>query len=140
MRWLNKILGKAELLPCIELAHTRGYTHAIVGEASYQDNIEKIVGGKGQYSAKYECMATLECENNNPHDENAVAVKIGKRLVGYLAREDAASYRSELQSIDASLPLAQVRAKIVGGWRDAESEGHFGVKLNLKRPLQKAKN
>ena len=139
MSWFSKVFGKSESTPSIELARTRGFTHDIVGEASYQKNIERVVGGKKQYSAKHECKALLECEIGNPHDENAVAVKIEKKVVGYLSREDAANYRAELKVIDANLPTTNVHAKIVGGWKDEESEGSFGVKLNLKRPVQKAK-
>jgi hypothetical protein len=33
------------------------------------------------------------------------------------------------------MPNAAVRAKIIGGWKNDDGEGHFGVKLNLKRPI-----
>ena len=124
--------------PAFTLAHTRGFTQEVVGEASYQKAISKVVGGKTTYSAKHECTALLICDDANKYDQNAVEVQIDGRLVGYLPKNDAAAYRQELENIDAQLPSVAVRAKVVGGWRDEDSEGEFGVKLNLRWPLKKA--
>jgi hypothetical protein len=140
MSLLSRLFGKAEKPRSVTLAHTRGFTHEIVGEASYQANLAKIAGSKTEQSANHECLAILECDDNNPHDANAIAVKIDNRLVGYLPRNEAKTYRDKLRTIDAKMLNAEVRAKIVGGWKNDEDEGHFGVKLNLKRPLQFAKN
>jgi len=134
----SRLFGKAEKPRSVALAHTRGFTHEIVGEASYQTNLAKIAGRKTEHSAKHECLAILECDDNNPRDANAIAVKIDNRLVGYLPRNEAITYRDELRAIDAAMPTGEVRAQIVGGWKNDEEEGHFGVKLNLKRPLQVA--
>lgn len=140
MSWLSRFFGKTEKTRHVILAHTRGYTHEIVGEAHYQDTILKIAGPKTEDSVNYECLAVLQCDDKNPYDANAVAVRIDNSLVGYLARKDAQTYRDELRSLDSSMPFAQVRAKIVGGWKSSEDEGHFGVKLNLRRPLQLAES
>ncbi|WP_394180421.1 hypothetical protein [Yoonia maritima] len=126
---------KSDVTSAIELAHTRGFTQDVVGEASYQKALTKITGGKRDRSAKHYCAALLICETGNRYDKNAVAVKIDNRLVGYLPKDVALGYRSELAQLASSLPNAVVRAKIVGGWKQHDSEGHFGVKLNLKRPL-----
>ncbi|SIT86022.1 hypothetical protein SAMN05421665_2201 [Yoonia rosea] len=137
MSLLGRLLGrkKKEFTASFTLAHTRGFQQKVVGEASYQNAISNIVGGKSERSAKYECIAVLVPDDVNPYDANAVEVRINGLLVGYLPKTDATKYRDELKALDPSLPIAAARAKIVGGWIDEESEGHFGVKLNLKWPL-----
>ena len=78
-----------------------------------------------------DCRAKLVCETNNPHDRNAVAVLISSKKVGHLSRTDAKDYRSELLHSVGSLRVAYVYAMIVGGWIDDDSEGHFGVRIDL---------
>ena len=59
----------------------------VVGEASYQDNLWRIVGGR--YSpdgrVREEVYAVLAAEPDNPYDANAVAVWIQGLKVGYLS-------------------------------------------------------
>jgi len=61
-------------------------------------------------------------------------------LVGYLPRDEALAYRLSLAEIESGCPNAKAKAKIVGGWRNEESEGDFGVKLNFKMPLVKKRD
>ncbi len=138
MNILRRLFGgmNGNATSSIVLAHFRGFQQEVVGEASYQKAILSFVGGKSSRSAKHECTATLVCDDANKYDENAVEVRTNNRIVGYLPKNDAKKYRENLQLIDSSMPIASVRAKVVGGWRDEESEGHFGVKLNLKWPLK----
>lgn len=141
MSLLGKLFGKTKRQPLssIKLAATRGFPQAVVGELNYQREIGRIVGGKSEFSASYACHALLVCDDKNKHDANAVQVRIKGAVVGYLPRDEAKKYREELTQVDISMPSAVVRAKIVGGWLDEESEGNFGVKLSLKRPLAKTK-
>ena len=142
MSWLSRLFAKKSdtaLSDLVKLSHTRGYTHDIVGEASYQSGLARIAGAKDADSKNHECSAILICELDNPHDSNAVAVMINGRKVGYLSRDAAQSYRAELAAINSRMPNAQVRAQIIGGWKNDDSEGHYGVKLNLKRPIALAR-
>lgn len=112
----------------------RGGFFDVVGEASYQRALANICNGKGLYSAERQCMATLIPEPDNPHDVNAVKVVIERQLVGYLARQHAVEYRQHIGD-----RASWCEAKIVGGWKDDRSEGHFGVKLKVKWPPRIAK-
>jgi hypothetical protein len=40
-----------------------------------------------------------------------------------------------LVSLIAELSPVNAKAKIVGGWKNDISEGSYGIKLSLKRPL-----
>jgi hypothetical protein len=67
------------------------FDQEIVGEASYQKQIGLIVSKLP--NAYNIVQATLELEDDNPHDKKAVAVKIGGLVVGYLSRDTARAYR-----------------------------------------------
>ena len=70
----------------------------VVGEASYQDNLWRVVGGHGASNdrVRVEVHAVLVAETDNPYDANAVSVWIQGLRVGYLSREDARRYRPGL--------------------------------------------
>lgn len=103
----------------------------IVGEAQYQDALQKIAGKKTAQSKEHYCVAVLYCERDNPYDPNAVAVFVDDRKVGYLSRDMAAAWRKALAKRYDPLPQIEVDAVVVGGWKDSFSEGHFGLKLDL---------
>ena len=79
--------------------------------------------------------AELTAEPSNKYDKNAVRIDIQGTTVGYIARNEAAEFQSELLKISQSRK-ARCDAVIVGGWIDDDSEGHYGVKLNLRIPLE----
>jgi hypothetical protein len=47
--------------------------------------------------------------------------------VGYLAREQAAKMTSPLMT--ACGGVLEVTGLIVGGWRNSENEGHYGIRV-----------
>ena len=112
---------------------TKGGFFEVVGEASYQDALEKICGGRDLYSAEHQCQALLLPEPSNPHDPNAVQVIVDRKVVGYLARKHAAEYHHYI-----GMKASSCDAKIVGGWDDGETIGHFGIKLKIKWPPKPA--
>jgi hypothetical protein len=104
----------------------------VVGEASYQDNLWRIVGGRRAPAGRVreEVYAVLAAEPDNPYDANAVAVWIHGLKVGYLSREDAERYRPGLLALEQehgrSIALAGV---IAGGGMRADGPGRLGVFL-----------
>jgi len=102
------------------------YSYDIVGEQSYQENIKRIAGEKQEVSKAFETRARVVSEPNNSFDKNALKVQINGLTVGYIPKKDAASVSKQVKKIDTVVP-----ALIVGGWKDSESEGNFGVKLAL---------
>src|SRR5206468_3176021 len=61
----------------------------VIGEASYQENIERITGGKKPKTHRVPVTAALVCEPTNPKDRYAVLVLVQGLTVGYLSRTDA---------------------------------------------------
>jgi hypothetical protein len=112
------------------LAGDGGYEYEIVGESHYQDALEQIAG-RSDESAEHICVALLQADRGNVHDENAVKVAISGMTVGYIPRSDAPLLR---QMVEASGAL-RCRAMIVGGWdRGVRGKGHFGVHLDMLWP------
>jgi hypothetical protein len=104
----------------------------VVGESKYQDHLERIAGGRTEESARLRKRAILALEDDNPHDSNAVCVRIEGLRVGYLPRSFAKSYRQRLKEANAPTGHYWCEAIIVGGWdRGGGERGHFGVRLDL---------
>ncbi len=131
LKWL---FGKKKVIYPMS-AHSRGLSQDIVGEGHFQSDLEQIAGPKEKMSAKYECEATSVCESDTKHDSDAVAVYLGRGQVGHLFREGTKLFREVLVSLIAELSPVNAKAKIVGGWKNDISEGSYGIKLSLKRPL-----
>ncbi len=103
----------------------------VVGESQYQAALAELAGGKRSDSQYIATNAELWREPDNPHDANAVQVRIASRLVGYLPRAEAERLAARMDAAgEAALACP---AEIRGGWRDRDSEGHFGVVVWLPR-------
>jgi hypothetical protein len=104
----------------------------VVGEASYQDNLWRIVGGRRSPEGRVreDVYAVLAAEPDNPYDANAVAVWIQGLKVGYLSREDARRYRPGLLALEQQhgKPIA-LAGVIAGGGMRADGPGRLGVFL-----------
>lgn len=108
------------------------FDYDVVGESFYQDHLDKVCGGKTENGHQHRCSALLLCEDNNPHDDNAIAVLISGRKVGHLSRSEAAAFRQLLRSHGIKNARVRCDALVVGGWkRGTRSEGHYGVKLDI---------
>ena len=61
----------------------------VVGTSHYQEALLELTGGRaGDEEIRVQKVALFVPEPENPHDPNAVAVKIDDRLVGYLSRDE----------------------------------------------------
>ena len=108
-------------------------TLQVVGEASYQDNLWRIVGGRRSPDGRVreDVFAVLAAEPDNPYDASAVAVWIQGLKVGYLSREDAQRYRPGLLALEEQCgkPIA-LAGVIAGGGMRADGPGRLGVFLD----------
>ena len=104
----------------------------VVGESKYQHHLERIAGGRTEEGADLRKQAVLALEDDNPHDKNAVCVRIDGLRVGYLPRPMAKMYRKRLAEQNAPIGHYLCEALIVGGWdRGRGDRGHLGVRLDL---------
>ena len=78
-------------------------------------------------------METLFLDDDNPHDNLAVAIEIDGRLVGYLSMNNARRYRRRLAQKKFGGVNATCDAIVVGGGTQPNgSKHHYGVKLDIK--------
>jgi hypothetical protein len=112
----------------------RGYPHAdIVGESHYTAAIRAVLGDDFKADgAEVLAVAELAPEPANRFDRNAVAVLIGKQLVGYLPREEAARYSPVLLDLVTQGWSPQVAARVWGAAWDGDFRG--SVRLDLAEP------
>ncbi|MEK6788484.1 MAG: HIRAN domain-containing protein [Pseudomonadota bacterium] len=110
------------------------FSQQVVGEASYQKNLELIAGEKTPESKAIRKIAVIQHEPENRYDRNACAVYIDGKIIGYLPKDFAKRVAKRLhQKGHHDDTWLEVEAIIDGGWRskDGSSEGHFGVKLDM---------
>jgi hypothetical protein len=106
----------------------------VVGEASYQTELIKVSGTPRRNGrlASFTKSADLVPEPNNPHDRNAVSVRIDGVTVGYLSRADAVQFHVVMEQLghrDAG--LSGLRAFVAGG-------DFYGVTLYTSHPVGNA--
>jgi hypothetical protein len=93
----------------------------VVGEASYQDNLWQVVGGRSAAAdrVRMEVYAVLVAEADNPYDPNAVSVWVQGLKAGYLSRDYARRYRPGLLALQTKYgkPIALAGAIVGGGIR-----------------------
>ena len=70
-------------------------------------------------------------EPDNPHDRNAISVRIGGSTVGYLCRDDARKYLPGLIRLEARRrALISLTGVVVGGGVRQDGPGMLGVRLS----------
>lgn len=137
MGWLSKTFGageesQPENQQLVKLTGTGDFSLDVVGESFYQDALESVCGGRTEDGVDCTVDAILFHQDNNPHDNMAIAVTIKGAPVGHLSRENARQYRQRLKEAGFAGYPAVCKAKIIGGWdRGGNDRGHFGVKLDL---------
>lgn len=116
----------------IALRSSNQYDFEIVGEASYQNNLASIAGPKASQSKELYLEAIIEAEPNNQYDKNAIRVSIDNKTVGYFDRETAKEFKRECQRKGfTDKTTFKANAVVVGGWKDKNSQGSYGVKLDI---------
>lgn len=98
----------------------------VVGESNYQTALISIAGPLSDKFIRHKCSAFLVPEPDNKFDDKAIAVVIEEKLVGYLSREDARSFRRRLSQKKVSNSVTECTAVIKGGGINQEG---------VRRPL-----
>ena len=103
----------------------------VVGESNYQDALWRVAGGRTTERVRVETEAMLVREPDNPHDANAVSVRIDGSTVGYLCRDDARAYLPGLLELEARYRARiSLTGVVVGGGIRHDGPGMLGVWLS----------
>jgi hypothetical protein len=106
----------------------------IVGESYYGPEIAEVVGrhAEGVHAV---VDAELVWEPGNRYDKNAISVRLGGSVCGYLPRDLAAEYRPAIEALTAPGRRLFVRADVRGGFRlDNGTSANYGVRIYLEEP------
>lgn len=103
----------------LKSSYIEPYPLQVVGEASYRDEIEEIVGfvddEEGVNDDSF--WAHLILDDLNRYDRgNAVAVEINGKTIGYLLKADARIYRKRLKELGLEDITGECHASIKGGF------------------------
>lgn len=129
---LQVIVEQGEPTPLQTLRSDPGLVELhIVGESYRQDALAAVSGPKGTVGKEMPVEVTLRCEPTNQYDEHAIRVEVTGQHVGYVARDQAALLCKPLTA--ASRGVIEAQGLIVGGWRDGDSEGHYGIRVWITR-------
>jgi len=108
------------------------FSLAVVGEAQYQNALDRVCGGRTRQGHNVVTVASLVLEDANPHDPKAVRVAIQGQTVGYLTRDKARKYRQRLADLGSVPAETTCHARIAGGWyRGSGDVGNYGVQLDV---------
>lgn len=113
----------------------------VVGESWREKQIAAAIGGRPRVDKEVEQIlpAVLVPEPDNPHDPNAISVRVRGHVVGYLSKEDAVRYRDPIHRIAASGHEATTTARIwavVRNSYDGQGKARFfsSVRVALSEP------
>lgn len=113
----------------------------VAGESHYQDTLWQAVkdGSPTRRSADdrvhLEVIAALMREPTNPHDADAIAVRVNGERVGYLPRYIAPDYVDVLDQFAAGGQIGACRGVVVGGQRLPTGDtASLGIWLDLASP------
>lgn len=129
--WLFKRKPSQPEQDVVRLAGNGQYDCDVVGESNYQDALESIAGPRAKGPVKLDVEARLLLDDKNPHDNQAVRVEIEGKTVGFLKREVARVYRSELRANKHPRATGVCKARIIGGGVKRGELYHFGVVLDI---------
>lgn len=111
---------------------TGDFAFSVVGESHYQAALKAIAGEHGKKKARVECVARLVPEDQNRHDNKAVAVSVDGAQVGNLRREDARSFRRRLGQKGLGGQATFCNAVVLGGGEWRGEARMYGIQLDLK--------
>lgn len=111
----------------------------IVGEAYRETQISAALGRQMKLDEEIEetLEALLVPEPDNPHDANAISVRVRGQVVGYLSREAATLYRPIIHRITASGLVATTTSRIWAVTRkswDEPSKPRFYSNIRIYMP------
>ena len=106
-----------------------------MGESFYREALLAIIAGatpEERASGEIFKMAAVAKEPNNPHDSNAIMVRIDEQTVGYIAAETTSTIRDVLSTLYAQgySDFGFVCNAVIG-WNTNRDDAPIGVRLDL---------
>jgi hypothetical protein len=107
----------------------------VTGAPHYQDELAAASGPKRSGGVEDRRVFALVAEPDNPHDPQAIAVRLeGGATIGYLPREEARRYARLLDAVAARGRRPVTDGVVLGG--DADRDTLFVVWLHVQDPFE----
>ena len=108
----------------------------VMTESRYQPTLQALAGAHGEQASAAPYLATMMLDDHNAYENEAVAVFIAGRMVGYLSPKAAVRFRELLRKKEAKGQLSTVDAQVRGGalWQGKRLQ--YVVVLDVE-PLEK---
>lgn len=108
----------------------------VMNESRYQPALKALAGEHGDAAAAAPYVATLLPDDRNAYENEAVAVFIAGRMVGYLSQKAAVKFRELLRKKEAAGQLSTCDAQVRGGALWEGKRLSYVVVLDVE-PLEK---
>ena len=105
---------------------------AAVGESFNRKAIQRLVGDHGDEHVEKTFVATLVPDDDNPHDNRAVAIYINRVKVGHMSRDDARSFRRRLGAKKLTGQFTSCDALVQYGGLVDGKRFDYSVSLDIK--------
>lgn len=105
----------------------------VMNESRYQPTLRALAGAHGDTAAATPYVATLMPDDRNAYENEAVAVFIEGRMVGYLSQKASIKFRELLRKKEAAGQLSTTDAQVRGGalWQGKRLQ--YVVVLDVER-------
>ncbi|NYE63197.1 hypothetical protein FHW58_004425 [Duganella sp. 1224] len=125
-----------ESAPALHWSDGGRFMVEVMTESRYQPTLRALAGDHGGSAAAAPYVATLMPDDHNAYENEAVAVFIGGRMVGYLSPKAAIRFRELLRKKEAVGQLSSTDAQVRGGalWQGKRLQ--YVVVLDVE-PLEK---
>lgn len=118
---LSRLFGRKST---VTLEGDGTFSVSVAGAAHYKSSLKKACP-KLRNGKERIMDALLVMESDNPHDRNAVAVKIAGLKVGYLPRDLAPVYRKQMRKLGHKSADAQCKAEV------CLDDGDYTISLDI---------
>lgn len=108
----------------------------VMTESRYQPTLKALAGEHGERAAATQYVATLMPDDQNAYENEAVAVFIEGRIVGYLSQKASIKFRELLRKKEAAGQLSTTDAQVRGGALWEGKRLQYVVVLDVE-PLEK---
>lgn len=112
------------------------YMVEVMNESRYQPALKALAGAHGDNAAAARHVATLMPDDANAYENEAVAVFIEGRMVGYLSQKASLKFRELLRKKEAVGQLSTCDAEVRGGTLWQGKRLSYVVVLDVE-PLEK---
>ena len=111
------------------------FTVRVAGTSYRRDAIAKVARNPPDVPALVMCHAELVPEDGNPHDANAVAVRINGTHVGYLPRDYAPTFRGYISELPDELRVTVAVAVITSGFEQDGRSYEYRIEIDIPNSL-----